>query len=390
MPEQVQRIDVEALHRVNAALLDARRELIDLSRRNRLLHSPLSGSQPHCLEITNADPDWVFSALTRASKQFGFLSFTDRVQLAAGDSEADTKSAEPAKSQSLHLQTKLALEALERRLLKLFREARTHEEEQGVNILFLAIGFLEWFEDPHSQERCFAPLLLVPVSLERRQGREQFFMRGREDDMVVNVSLTEKLRTGFSTNLPELPDGDEWLPSGYFDLTDTAIAAQKRWRVDRLAMGLGFFSFSKFLMWRDLDANAWSDPNKLLENRLIVRLLGETVPRDQDEPLVSDSAPIDQCIDLATAVHVLDADSSQSVCVEEARLGRNLVIQGPPGTGKSQTIANIIATAVHEGKTVLFLAEKAAALDVVHSRLKAVGLEALCLESIAKRRQSNR
>jgi hypothetical protein len=270
-------------------------------------------------------------------------------------------------------------------LLKLFREARTYEEEQGVNILFLAIGFLEWFEDPRSEERCFAPLLLVPVSLERRQGRDQFLMRGREDDMVVNVPLAEKLRAAFGINLPELPEGDEWLPSGYFAAMEDAIAAQKRWRVERLGMGLGFFSFSKFLMWRDLDANAWSDPAKLLQNRLVVRLLGETVPGDHEQPLVSDDEPIDQHIDLAAAIHVLDADSSQAVCVEEARLGRNLVIQGPPGTGKSQTIANIIATAVHEGKSVLFIAEKAAALDVVHSRLKAVGLEALCLEIHSKK-----
>ena len=97
-------------------------------------------------------------------------------------------------------------EPLEKRLLKLFREARTFEEEQGVNILFLAIGFLNWFEDARSEERCSAPLLLVPVSLERRQGRSFFVMRGRDDDMIVNVSLGEKLRAAFGITLPDLPD----------------------------------------------------------------------------------------------------------------------------------------------------------------------------------------
>src|SRR5262249_22165787 len=86
-----------------------------------------------------------------------------------------------------------------------------------------------------------------------------------------------------------------------------------------------------------------------------------------------------------SSVHVVDADSSQALCIEEARRGRNLVIQGPPGTGKSQTIANIIAAAIREGKSVLFVAEKAAALDVVYGRLKMVGLEPLCLEIYSKK-----
>ena len=73
-------------------------------------------------------------------------------------------------------------------------------------------------------------------------------------------------------------------------------------------------------------------------------------------------------------VHVTDADSSQAVVIEEVRRGRHLVIQGPPGTGKSQTITNLIATAVKEGKKVLFVAEKMAALEVVHSRLERLGL----------------
>jgi hypothetical protein len=109
-------------------------------------------------------------------------------------------------------------------------------------------------------------------------------------------------------------------------------------------------------------------------------LLGEDLARDPEPPPLSDDEPIDLRIDLASAVHVVDADSSQAICIEEVRCGRNLVVQGPPGTGKSQTIANIIATAAHAGKSALFVAEKAAVLDVVYSRLKTVGFEPLCLE----------
>ena len=72
--------------------------------------------------------------------------------------------------------------------------------------------------------------------------------------------------------------------------------------------------------------------------------------------------------------------SSQTVVIETVRAGGNLVVQGPPGTGKSQTITDIIASAVHDGKSVLFVAEKMAALDVVHARLRRVGLGPICLE----------
>src|SRR5579864_3549270 len=228
--------------------------------------------------------------------------------------------------------------------------------------------------------RSWAPLILLPVSIERRQGREQFVLRGRDDDLVVNESFREKLRLISQVQLPDFPEGDDWGPSAYFDGVATAISGEPRWEVDRASCGLGFFTFSKFLMWRDLTASVWPNPKQLLAHPLISTLLGHGQSFKSSPPLVADDEPIDQKIDTAAAVHVLDADSSQAIAVEEIRAGRNLVIQGPPGTGKSQTIANVIAAAVHSGLTVLFVAEKAAALDVVYGRLKAVGLDALCLE----------
>ncbi len=108
----------------------------------------------------------------------------------------------------------------------------------------------------------------------------------------------------------------------------------------------------------------------------------ETLP-----PIVPDDEPIDQSIDLSRCVHVVNADSSQTIVIEEARGGRSLVVQGPPGTGKSQTITNIVASAVHSGKTVLFVAEKTAALEVVYDRLVKAGLGVLCLEMHSRKAQ---
>ena len=132
-------------------------------------------------------------------------------------------------------------------------------------------------------------------------------------------------------------------------------------------------------MWRDLQP-ASSPNNALLDHPLVNVLLGQGSEFESFPPLVPDDESIDQRIDITKCTHVVDADSSQAIAIEEARAGRNLVVQGPPGTGKSQTITNVIASAVHSGKTVLFVAEKTAALEVVHDRLRRAGLGALCLE----------
>jgi hypothetical protein len=242
----------------------------------------------------------------------------------------------------------------------------------------LALGFLKWFDNEQTEDS-FAPLILVPVTMIRVPGRDGYLLRGRDDEIVENTSLREKLRTNFGMQIPEIPDGEDWKPSEYFDEVAEQISRLPKWQVNENAIGLGFFTFSKFMMWRDLDPSAW--PNgMLLEHPLLNVLLGKEAGFESVPPLVPDEEPIDRHIDLSKCVHVVNADSSQAMVIEEARIGRNLVVQGPPGTGKSQTITNLIAAAVHAGKKVLFVAEKTAALEVVHDRLKKAGLSAVCLE----------
>ena len=235
------------------------------------------------------------------------------------------------------------------------------------------------FDSDSSEDASYGPLVLIPVTLARVHGREGYLLLGRDDDIMVNVSLREKLRSDFGLSLPDIPETDDWKPSDYFARVEAEISRQRRWQVDRTSIGLGFFTFSKFMMWRDLDASSW--PNgSLLDHRLLNVLLGDNTAFANEPPIVSDDEAIDVRVDIAKCIHVVDADSSQTVVIEEARLGRNLVVQGPPGTGKSQTITNIISASVHAGKSVLFVAEKTAALNVVHDRLRRAGLSALCLE----------
>ena len=115
------------------------------------------------------------------------------------------------------------------------------------------------------------------------------------------------------------------------------------------------------------------------DHPLLTRLLGDAGFADPGA-VVEPGRHLDEVIGPREMIHVVPADTSQTIAVEAVRQGRNLVVQGPPGTGKSQTIANLIAAAVHAGKTVLFVAEKMAALEVVHRRLANVGLGEMCLE----------
>jgi hypothetical protein len=388
--------------RLRKALDDARRDLVDPSRRNRLLHAPLVGKRPWCMAIVGHDADDLFNALHRQENFRGYAfrgldyeegdepqngvgareSAQDQSSTAlAGSAVIERRSADKVVQPTgrPRLQTRLAHNKLEKRLTKIYRDERTLEEEQGISTLYLALGFLKWFDSDQSEEPSFAPLLLVPVSLDRAQGRDGYVLSGRDDDIVVNVSLREKLRSDFDVVLPEIPEGEDWQPSGYFLSVREAVSRQRRFEVDQTAVGLGFFTFSKFMMWRDLNVDVW--PNgSLIEHLLLGVLLGEGGEFENEPPIALDDEPIDHKIDLSRAIHVVDADSSQAVVIEEARLRRNLVVQGPPGTGKSQTITNIIAAAVHAGRSVLFVAEKTAALEVVHDRLRRAGLGALCLE----------
>jgi hypothetical protein len=391
--------------RVKGAIDQARRELLDPSRRSRLLHAPLTGKRPWCMAVVGRDPDELFRALCR-QENFRAYAFdpsgdedepgdvsdqnltvlaplsspstslsvtgpTHRARISSGG--VNNGSARP------RLQTKLTSEKLERRLTKIFREERTLEEEQGVSTLYLALGFLKWFDSDQSEEPSFAPLILAPVTMTRVRGSDGYALLGRDEEIVANISLREKLRTDFGVALPEIVDDDHWTPSAYCAAVATEVARHKRWEVKPDYIGLGFFTFSKFMMWRDLDAAAWPQ-NGLLEHSLLNILIGEESESEDPGPLEAEDESIDHRIDISKAVHVVDADSSQAVVIEEALRGRSLVVQGPPGTGKSQTITNIIAAAVHSGKSVLFVAEKTAALDVVHDRLSRTGLHALCLE----------
>ena len=366
------------------ALEDARDKLLDRSLRNKLINTGLTSERAKQIRVFGASSDVIFQRL-RGGRVAAFAARGDgepnpSEPADAVDEDAGRPETDPRRRET-KLQTRLTADGLKKRLTELFYESQTIEEEQGVSVLFLALGFLEWREAKASDVARYAPLILLPVDLTREAGRDRFKLKLRPDDMFANVSLQAWLKAQFGIALPDLPEGEDWLAAPYFDQIARAIGPSRGWRVHPDEMVLGFFSFSKFLMWRDLDPANWPDPTLLSENALLKIILLRGDGDDQpDSPLVGEDERIDEVFKPADLVHVTDADSSQALAIQEAMAGKNLVIQGPPGTGKSQTITNIIAGAVKRGKRVLFIAEKMAALDVVHQRLVDRKLGAICLE----------
>lgn len=268
------------------------------------------------------------------------------------------------------LQAALTPDALFVQLLKMRSEAQTFVEEQGANLLFLAVGFLHWYETDSAVEARSAPLVLIPCSLVREGASERFQLEPTGDDVVVNLSLGAKLKTDFGITLPMPDEGIEeestdWLT--YFAEVAKSIAVQKRWSVRQDEVVLGFFSFGKFLMFKDLDPETWPEDKQPSIHPVIRRLMAEGF--SDQAPAFGDDINVDAVIAPGDVHFVKDADSSQTQAILEVREGRNLVIQGPPGTGKSQTITNLIAELIGQKKSVLFVAEKMAALEVVKRRL---------------------
>jgi len=284
------------------------------------------------------------------------------------------------------LQTNLTGPTLQTNLLRIEQASLSAMDERGVNILFLAVGFLIWTGAEDSKELQKAPIILIPVTLERTSAKKRFKLLVLDDGHGprVNPCLVRKMED-FRLAIPEVHDWDEFDLEAYLQKIEKVTEHQANWKVTR-GICLGFLSFTKYLMYVDLDEERWpKDKDKgLLDNRLMCAVLDTDTKKYSDlrdlPPGMADPATFDETLDPLNVYQVVDADSSQQKAIVIAKEGKSLVIDGPPGTGKSQTITNVIAECLSAGKKVLFVSEKMAALDVVKRRLTNVGLGDFCLE----------
>lgn len=396
---------------VNEGLEKTRQSLLDLSGRNRLLNFKHSGSK--ILRFVDELPNQIYSELLASaeseqrkgflispvpipkkseypislefpiSKDLKSIDVKSHAQLLGISTEWEMQisiESEDKKHSDDKLQTLHYPENLDRLLRRMQSEARTAIEESGVNMLFLCLGFLKWSDSTNSGIFHEAPLLMIPIQIEREKsldtktGLAKYRLKYTGEDILDNICLREKLKQ-FAIDLPSFEAFET--PEEYFAAISGILEDIKPdWSILRFVTA-GFWSFGKMLMYLDLDPKRWPKENSISNSAHIVDIFSGN--HSTDGTIVQDFA-IDTDVSLPRLHHVLDADSSQHSAIIDVIKGKNLVIEGPPGTGKSQTITNLIAACLAEGKTVLFVAEKLAALEVVTKRLNDVGLGEFCLE----------
>ena len=270
------------------------------------------------------------------------------------------------------LVSSLTSAVLDKNIKTLYRGAKTSMEENGANTLFLACGFLKWYEKDR-KDPCYAPILLIPVELVKKFGIK-YTMRRRDEDVQFNVTVSEKLRQDFKIDFDsfskELPADENGVDvPKIFEQIREVVKPLKTWEVIDSCV-LGLFSFSQFVMWNDMHSHR----DEIAQNKIVKSLINGQLEWDYEDISASGKVPEED-------VYLpIVADASQLAAIKRAGEGTSFVLHGPPGTGKSQTITSIIANCLANGKKVLFAAEKKAALDVVYKRLEKIGIAPFCLE----------
>jgi hypothetical protein len=359
-----------------------KQKLIDPSRRNRLIY--FRPSKSVTLTVSTPNAEIVFNRLVVQEKSWKFW-LPPAEQDKKDNTQDELFANEPLETQALSSpkstpkQDELVCSGatrttLERTLTNIFRKARTDYQERGVRILYLAFGTLVWKDQEKSAE-IRSPLVLCPVNLGRESARAPYVLSLAEEETILNPALQAKLFNDFTIKLPEIPeDWDEESLSTYFDTVARKVEPLE-WTVETTAV-IGLFSFHKLVMYQDLLTNA----GHIKAHHVVRALTGEQMANSDVVGDVVDERQLDAIQQPEATFQILDADSSQQQCIQAVLQGVSLVLQGPPGTGKSQTIANVIAEFIARGKTVLFVSEKMAALEVVSKRLSDVHLGEFALE----------
>jgi hypothetical protein len=284
----------------------------------------------------------------------------------------------PGEAPPTALQTLYVADELDVRLARIAADAALAEQEIGLSTLFMAFGFVRWYESAESEAARLAPLLLLPVTLSRRmeESRAVYAVRAAAEFPLLNPSLREWFVQAGAPALPEFDLETDSIES-FFERTSQTIAGLDRWQVER-NLTLGHFAFGRLAMYTDLAPENW--PDRPGAHPLVESLLRGSDTAAGDVTFAADYDVDDEEIEDAAPILIADADAAQQSAVVDVMRGKNIVIDGAPGTGKSQTIANIVANALYAGKTVLVVANKRAALDAVKWRMDAAGLGDFCLD----------
>lgn len=357
----------------------ARKRLLDLTARNRLLN--YRPSKIKTIEFEDCSVDALYKNLIEEEKKMSFRSKGNERKKHEANQQDDLlfdifarDDSDESEVSSSFICVNINKEDIQSKLHKVSKLADSFFDEQGYSILFVALGFIHWREQKTSEIQK-SPLVLIPVELRRTSIGKPYKLQWTGDEIISNVCMIEKAKE-LGINIPEyIVNGDSIGIRSYVEEVQKIIV-KKDWTFEDKSC-LDFFSFTKFVLWKDLDIKSWSEGSGPLDNELIKTML--QTPDDKQSDF-NDLEDYNHELVAKDVYHILDADPSQIAVIEAVKKGTNIIVEGPPGTGKSQTIANIIAELMGLGKSVLFVSEKMAALEVVKNRLEASGLGDYCLE----------
>lgn len=344
----------------SAALDGIKRKLLDISNANPLIN--FNANRKNVLLVFYPSSGELFKAMF-ASRRYRAHVVDDealKASLGSGAKKADINDVlqtfRPTKNQILLYNPSQKTFTVLKNIRKKSKEMM---DERGLNVLYFAFNFVVW-KDAEGEHR--APLMLVPAEIEPVSGKG-YDVGEKEDEVVINPAFLFKLkRDGIL-----LPDfGNSGGYDEYLSAVGKVLSAHGM-KLERRAV-LASFSYEKLAMYDDIEKNKYG----MLKHRVIKCMLTDTSMRSVRPPAID--------FDRIVEHNVVDADSSQLAAIGYALAGRSFVLQGPPGTGKSQTITNMIAAFLEEGKKVLFVSEKMTALKVVNKKLADAGLGDYCLE----------
>ena len=349
------------------------RKLLDLGMRNTLINLRLTRTQLPILtnsldELENALADGSDFTILPKPADWRLEDFSFEALHEMGASGIIKAEFENKRLRSVLTETELS-----KTIKGLYRTARTALEENGANTLYLALGMLRWYENKRSTKARYAPIILLPIEMVRKSAAQGYVIRLRDDEPQMNITLLEKLKQDFGIvvkGVDPLPADEHGIDiRRVLTILRKAVMDQPHWDVLETA-SIGIFSFSQFVMWNDI-RNRTDD---LLRNKVVRSLI--------EGKLCWDAQPLEigDRVNENNVLLPMPADASQLYAIQAACGGESFVLHGPPGTGKSQTITSLIANALAKGRSVLFVAEKMAALEVVQKRLDSIGIGPFCLE----------
>lgn len=351
------------------------RKLLDLSLRNSLINLRITRSAiPLLTHSINELEDAVSTG-----EEFGIKHIPSEITLKNENDFAEIANMEAydellkSEFKSRRLRSSLSEGELARSVVQLYRSSRTSMEENGANTLYLALGLLRWYETKISEKARYAPILLIPVEIIRKSANKGYIIRLRDEEPQINITLLEKLKQEYGiviSGLETLAQDDFGIDTrGIFATIRRAVMDQPHWDVVESAL-LGTFTFSQFVMWNDIKNRS----DDLARNSIVKSLIDGRLSWAPEAAAFGENPESDDVL------LPVPTDATQLYAIKLALAGESFVLHGPPGTGKSQTITTIIANALANGKSVLFAAEKMAALSVVQKRMEKIGLAPFCLE----------